>query len=62
MSYHPTLPHYRRAHAPNRLYLPPGLNATIMYHDYAESDPEPCGLRVYQQEVHDMGISFARTG
>ena len=33
-SFNPTLPHYRREHAPNRLYLSDEISITEMYSDY----------------------------
>lgn len=32
--FHPQISHYRREHAPNRLYLPPELTINEMYADY----------------------------
>ena len=33
-SFNPCISHYRREHAPNRLYLPPELSAVDMHADY----------------------------
>ena len=35
-SFKPQIAHYRREHAPNRLYLPPELTIAEMYGDYVE--------------------------
>ena len=36
-SYHPTVSHYRRAHAPLRKYLPSELTVTEMHKDFIQS-------------------------
>ena len=36
MSYHPSISHYRRVHAPNRFYLPSELSIRQMYQIYLE--------------------------
>jgi len=62
-SFHPQISHYRREHAPNRLYLPPELSVVDMYKDYSESCQEPPISYVsYGRQVRDMNISFAKLG
>lgn len=36
LSFHPTISHYRRVHAPNRKYLPTEVNIRDMYKDFYE--------------------------
>jgi hypothetical protein len=63
MSYKPSVSHYRRVHAPNRLYLPSDLTITSMHSDFAEKNPlTPCSYDVYRSFVKDMNISFAKLG
>ena len=38
MSYNPSINHYRRKHAPNRLYLSPELTITSMHGDYNSNE------------------------
>ena len=38
-SFHPCISHYRRKHAPNRLYLDNALTVTAMYDDYKQKVP-----------------------
>ncbi|XP_033111161.1 uncharacterized protein LOC117112195 [Anneissia japonica] len=47
-SYHPCISHYRREHAPNRLYLPPDVTITMMYEDFSEKNP---GICKYQSKL-----------
>ncbi|KAF0712469.1 Uncharacterized protein FWK35_00029263, partial [Aphis craccivora] len=39
-TYHPTISHYRREHAPNTRYLPSNINVTMMHQDFIEKYPE----------------------
>ena len=62
-SFNPQISHYRREHAPNRLYLPPELTITEMYSDYSLSFKENAASYVsYSRQVRDMNISFAKLG
>ena len=42
-SYGPTISHYRRAHAPNRLYLCPELSKPEMHKNFVEGGGK-CGI------------------
>ena len=60
-SYNPQISHYRRVHAPNRLYLPPTLNIAKMHKAYLKN--EGCNVSyVYRREVNNLNISFAKLG
>lgn len=69
-SFHPTMSHYRREHAPNRKYLPSDLNVRDMYKDFCEksgiterSPPEDCvSYDHYRRVIKDLNISFAKLG
>ena len=65
-SFKPQISHYRRAHAPNRLYLPCELTITEMYVDYVEEckkDEQRCLSYVsYTRELKSQNISFAKLG
>ena len=39
-SYGPSISHYRREHAPNRLYLSPEINISSMFNDFKVQHPE----------------------
>ncbi len=62
-SFNPAIGHYRRAHAPNRLYLPSDVtNIKLMHDDYLTTDSTKCGYEVYRKEVKKLNISFAVLG
>ena len=62
-SFHPAVPHYRRAHAPLRRYLPPELNVKLMFEQFEDSHPNvKCKERTYRRELSDMSVSFAKLG
>ena len=61
-SYHPSVSHYRREHAPNRLYLDPTLTILAMYADFISKHPNICGLTIYWREVRAKNISFVKLG
>jgi len=62
-SYCPSVPHYRREHAPNRRYLAPELNVTIMFNDFKEKHPTcTCGIDTYRKTVAAKNISFVKLG
>lgn len=62
-SYHPALPHYRRAHAPHRRYLPNELTISDMHADYNTRHPAAhISYMTYQRQVKDKNISFAKLG
>lgn len=61
--YNPHVSHYRREHAPNRLYLPHTLTALEMHADFIIDHPDvKCGYHRYLQQIHKMKISFAKLG
>lgn len=62
--FNPSVSHYRREHAPNRLYLPSDLSVTAMHKQFLEQNPEAkISLESYRLVVKkDMNISFAHLG
>ena len=62
-SFNPAISHYRRAHAPLRLYLPSELSVKKMFRWFKETNP---GDRIdemsYYRRVRKMNISFAKLG
>lgn len=62
-SYNPGISHYRRAHAPKRLYLPHELTVDEMWKDYVVKHPEnSVHYTTYLRRVHNKNISFATLG
>ncbi|CAH0719239.1 unnamed protein product, partial [Brenthis ino] len=63
-SFRPAIAHYRRAHAPNRRYLPSDLNVTMMHTDFIEKNPNfKVFYALYRKFLKkDMNISFAQLG
>lgn len=62
-SFEPTIAHYRRAHAPNRKYLPTDLNITIMYKDFKIKHANfKCSYELYRRTLQEMNISFVKLG
>lgn len=62
-SFHPTISHYRREHAPKRLYLPSDISITLMYKHFKESYPEAdFSYELYRKEVANLNISFTKLG
>lgn len=62
-SYHPSISHYRREHAPNRLYLPHGLTIREMHAHYNEGHQgRPVDYTSYMRRVNKLNISFAQLG
>ena len=63
-SYHPSVSHYRRAHAPRRLYLPPELKINDMYNDYkAEKYPKLIvSYETYRKWIRYYNIGFVKLG
>lgn len=64
LSFHPEVAHYRREHAPKRLYLPNDLNVSYMHNDFLNKykDHKSVSYDVYRKEIKKMGISFAKLG
>lgn len=62
-SFNPSISHYRREHAPNRLYLPGDINIKGMYEDFLLKNSDiKISYELYRQEVKNMNISFAVLG
>ncbi|GFR89043.1 CAI-1 autoinducer sensor kinase/phosphatase CqsS [Elysia marginata] len=59
--YNPAVHHYRRKHAPNRLYLPSDITITDMHADFCTS-VQRISLETYRTQVDKMNISFAVLG
>jgi len=63
MSFHPCISHYRRAHAPHRLYLPSDITVRKMYNDFKTTHPNfECCYQTYRKVVKSMNISFTKLG
>eukprot|EP00111_Clytia_hemisphaerica_P021639 TCONS_00063646-protein len=66
MSFNPQISHYRREHAPNRLYLPSELTIQEMYEDYLdqrkENNENAMSYVQYTRIVKSQNISFAKLG
>lgn len=59
----PTISHYRREHAPKRLYLPSDITISFMFKDFKEKFPNMCSYDLYRKVVtEDLNISFAHLG
>ena len=62
-SFNPGISHYRRKHAPHRLYLDPSLTIQDMFRDYKnKTTSHPVSQSTYYREVKAMNISFAKLG
>lgn len=63
LSHNPSISHYRREHAPNRLYLSPELTITDMHKDFKDKYPNvSVCYETYRKVVDEMNISFAKLG
>ena len=66
MSFNPALPHYRREHAPNRLYLSNEITIIEMYNDYVheceEKGRKKYSYAKYWSKVRELKISFVKLG
>ena len=63
MSFHPCISHYRRAHAPHRLYLASDISVRMMYDDFKAVHPDfSCCYQTYRKVVVSMNISFTKLG
>lgn len=63
MSYNPAISHYRREHAPNRLYLPSELTERQMHQDFNNNHPNnKCSYVTYTRHVKKLSISFVKLG
>lgn len=62
-SLNPTISHYRREHAPNKLYLPNDINVTMMHQCFIEKYPNmSVSFETYRKVVKEINISFAHLG
>ena len=66
-SFYPAVPHYRRAHAPFRRYLPPPppheLTIKVMFNHFKEVNPlVKCQERSYRRFLNKMNIVFGKLG
>ena len=60
-SFHPTVSHYRREHAPHRRYLPSDITMKMMHADYVEKG-HTCSYEAYRKAVRQKKISFTKLG
>ena len=60
-SFNPVVHHYRREHAPNRLYLPSDITITDMHKDFCQN-VFAISRESYRKQVAEMNISFAVLG
>lgn len=61
--FNPEISHYRREHAPNRLYLPSDLNIRLMFSIFKKEYPNfKISYDLYRREVSKKNISFATLG
>ena len=62
-SYHTSVSHYRRKHAPLRRYLPSGMTVAEMHSNYKEKHPdEKACYESYRKIFVSMKISFTKLG
>jgi len=60
-SFHPSISHYRREHAPLRRYLPPELTIREMFNDFvAKHQPTAISYETYRKTVSSLNISFVK--
>lgn len=64
MQYNPCVSHYRREHAPHRLYLPSDVKIKDMSEDYNNKHPnQKISMETYRKVVTDeLKISFTKLG
>ena len=61
-SYGPSISHYRRKHAPNKLYLSPEFTVSSMFNDFNERHPEhEIHYSTYYRALRAMKISVCQT-
>lgn len=63
-SFNPVISHYRREHAPRKMYLPSEVTITMMHCDFKRQNPNfACSYALYRRIVtKEMNISFAQLG
>ena len=62
LSFNPSISHYRRAHAPKRMYISPEFNVSGMYKYFCNSNPVKISYNYYNKKVKKMNISFVKLG
>lgn len=63
MGFHPNSSHYRREHAPFRLYLPSDVTITKMHKLFVATKPvKQCSYEYYRKVVDKLNISFTKLG
>lgn len=60
-TYNPTISHYRRKHAPKRLYLPSDLTEKSMHDEFVASNGS-VSYSLYCEVFKDMNISLVKLG
>lgn len=61
-SFRPTISHYRREHAPNRLYLASDLSFVKMHGDFISRYGNVCSYEKYRTVARKMNISVVKLG
>lgn len=62
-TFHPSISHYRREHAPNRRYLPSDVTVSFMYEDFKTKYPNiKISYDAYRVHVKQKNISFCKLG
>lgn len=63
-SFNPVISHYRREHAPRKMYLPSEVTITLMHNDFKTNYPDfVCSYSLYRRVVtEEMNISFTQLG
>lgn len=63
MKYKPVQSHYNLKHAPNRKYLPPGVNFTLMYNQFkqhcTEKQLKVCSWTHFHSIIKSLNLSTA---
>lgn len=60
-SFHPSVSHYRREHAPFRRYLPSDVTVKLTFADFIEKGNR-CSYETYRKTVKSKNISFTKLG
>ncbi|CAH1099364.1 unnamed protein product [Psylliodes chrysocephalus] len=61
-SFKPNISHYRRSHAPQRLYLPSDLSVQKLYNYFNSKHPNTCPYEYYRKAIWSLNISFVQLG
>lgn len=61
-SYNPTVSHYRREHAPKRLYLPSDLTEKLMHQHFQDTHQLNVTYAFYCKKMREMNISLVKLG